>query len=90
MALISTKSLIEELKSKGFTVRGNEHYAEVFKPNHDGNKGIWYGGCQYSTCDYVISDRPSTGYGYNSFFYGPWHDGMIQDGEYVNRMRNEK
>lgn len=86
MALISIKSLIETLKSKGFEVRGGEHYAEVFKPTHEGPKGIWYGGCQYSSCDFVLSDRPSGSYGYNGFFYGPWHTGMMQNDEYVARM----
>lgn len=89
MSLINIKLLIETLKAKGFEVRGSEKYAEVFKPSHTGPKGIWYGGCQYSSCDFVLSDRPRGSYGYNSFFYGPWHVGMMQNDEYVKRMLEE-
>jgi len=83
MALISIKTIADRAKAKGFRVnmlRGTDGTtgAEIFAPEHNGPDAVWYGGSQYSCSDFVVYDRPCGGYGYNSFFYGPWHDGMTQ------------
>jgi len=82
MALISINSLKDTLKAKGFKLREYQnYYTEVFTPDHDGPEAVLHNGCVYSSCDFVLSDRPD-GYGYNGFFYGPWHTGMVQSDKY--------
>ena len=79
MALISIKLLVEAAKSRGFTVRNfNGDYAEIYAPDHKGPKTVWNFDSQYSTADFVLNARGAIGYGYNSFFYGPWHTGMVK------------
>ncbi len=87
MALISIKSLVETAKARGFHVNefaGN--YVELFAPDHDGPEAVLYNGCVYSSADFILSDRPS-GYGYNGFFHGPWHTGMVQSNS-IKRFLN--
>jgi len=78
MALVSIKQLIDTATARGWRVSGNEHYAEMFAPDHNGPEAVRNWDSIYSTCTVSLCDRPRSGYGYNPFFYGPWHDGMVQ------------
>lgn len=77
--LISIDALVDHATANGFRAHRYSGCVELFAPEHEGSQSsAWWYGSQYSCCDFVLSDRPSTGYGYNGFFYGPWHDGMVQ------------
>lgn len=76
---ISIAALAATAKARGFHVHLSHDgsYAELHAPEHGGPKAvIWYG-ATYSTADIILTDRPG-GYGYNPFFYGPWHSGLCR------------
>jgi hypothetical protein len=81
---ISIKALATEAKDRGFDVRLSHDgsYAELHAPEHQGAKAVNWFGATYSTADIIISDRPGTGYGYNPFFYGPFHPGLCRSTDY--------
>lgn len=87
MALISIQALIEKAEANGYKVEkngvggGHTSYA-LWKPTHTGPDAVWHDGSQYSTCDHVVNDHCSLGYGYNCLFYGPWHFGYVQSDSY--------
>lgn len=87
MALISIKTLTEAAKARGFRATGGESYVELFAPEHKGPDAVLNFDSIYSTCTVSLWDRPRSGYGYNPFFYGPWHTGMCQSDEHsVQRL----
>jgi hypothetical protein len=89
MALISIKALADKARERGFKVDGGVNYLEIFTPEHNGPEAVLHGGCVYTSAEIIISDRPSLGYGYNGFFYGPWHPGLTQDTAYgVQKLLN--
>lgn len=84
MALVNIKTVVNAAEERGFQVKwftdfGGGVSAHVRAPDHQDRGDGWHEGCQYSTADFVISDRPGTGYGYNHWFAGPWHSGHCQD-----------
>jgi inosine/xanthosine triphosphate pyrophosphatase family protein len=91
MNLISIKALCEAAKARGFDVRegiakdsfgkldwNGTGYAEIFAPDHEGRKYAEHGGAVYCCAAIIISDGCNTGYGYNPFFYGPFHPGLCR------------
>jgi hypothetical protein len=87
MTLLNIAAIETEAKARGFLVN-RAHYSdgtsqlEIWAPGHDGPRGVWHEGSVYSNADFVVGDGPSIGYGYNPFFYGPWHHGLARDDDY--------
>lgn len=76
MKFININLLGDKAEQKGFKVRRWQGNIEVYNPDHVyKNNGFYYG---HSDCDYNISDSCDTGYGYNSWFYGPFHPGLTR------------
>jgi hypothetical protein len=76
---LSISALVEQAKARGFraSVSHDGTYAEIITPDHEGPEAVhWYGAC-YSCADVILSSMPS-GYGYNPFFYGPFHPGLCR------------
>jgi hypothetical protein len=82
MALISIKHLTDAAKARGFRTYGGESYVELFAPDHVGPDAVRNWDSIYSTCTISLYDRPRCGYGYNPFFYGPWHTGYTQSDDF--------
>lgn len=86
MKLINIETITRAAEERGFKVKmfrslGDAYTglsAEIDFPEHDDRRGGWHNGCQYSGADAIISDGPDIGYGYNGFFYGPWHVGHVR------------
>jgi hypothetical protein len=83
MKLISIPALVAAAKARGFDTRISHDgtYAELHAPEHLGAKAINWHGAMYSTADIILSSRPS-GYGYNPFFYGPFHPGLCRSTDF--------
>jgi hypothetical protein len=80
MTFISIQTLAERAKAQGFHVSmGHDGtYAELYPPEHASRPdAIHWGGATYATAEYVLNSRPA-GYGYNPFFYGPFHPGLVR------------
>ncbi len=84
MQLFNIATLAATAKSLGFHVHLSHDgsYAELHAPEHAGPKAVNWHGSVYSTADIIISDRPGTGYGYNAFFYGPFHPGLCRSTDF--------
>lgn len=78
MSLINMQRLIDIAASAGFTVREGRDQTELWFPKNDGEKDVYYHGSIYSTADILLSSMPELGYGYNSFFNGPYHRGYVR------------
>lgn len=50
---------------------------EISEPSHNDGGYRAPTGEVYSTAQFIVHDK-QTGYGYNSFFRGPWHRGYAQ------------
>jgi hypothetical protein len=82
--LIKIADIADKARAAGFKVNvyNNNGYLEIYAPDHKGETHVnWYGSV-YSSADFIVSDSPNTGYGYNGFFYGPFHKGFTQDNAY--------
>jgi hypothetical protein len=79
MKLLNIKSLADLARTKGFDVHLSHDgsYAEFHAPEHNGPKAVNWHGSVYSTAEIIVSDRPGS-YGYNTFFYGPFHPGLCR------------
>ncbi len=79
MKFLSIAALANNAKTRGFHVHLSHDgsYAELHAPEHDGAKAVIWSGATYSTADIILTDRPGS-YGYNPFFYGPFHPGLCR------------
>jgi hypothetical protein len=86
MSLISLDTIAAAAEARGFRVTrllvGEGRGLEIFAPEHDGPTAYHHNGACYSAAEFGISDLPGIGYGYNGFFYGPWHRGFAQADAY--------
>jgi hypothetical protein len=83
--LIKIKDIAIRAAEAGFNVRSfnNDSYLEIFPPAYDGPVEHWYeGSCHVSANAIIISDDCNHGYGYNQFFFGPFHPGFCRADNY--------
>lgn len=88
MSLLSLATIAATAEAKGFKVRrfllgrgGSQ--LEIIPPEYDGPTAHYHEGSWYACGEaFHVSDRPSIGYGYNDFFFGPWHEGHAQSDDY--------
>lgn len=88
MSLLSLDAIATAAEAKGFKVyryllgRGG-NLLEIIPPDYKGPTAYYHEGSWYACGESLhVSDRPSLGYGYNDFFFGPWHEGHTQSDDY--------
>ena len=80
--LIELQKIATAAEANGFKVTRLHGCLEIYAPEYVQTHSCWHNGCQYSSADFVISDGCEIGYGYNPFFYGPFHPGFCSDSNF--------